>query len=226
MDAFVNHIRLNYGDAEISLFNIGVTETDSEQPIWHNHCYYELHFLTQGAYTCSLEDRQIHVGANELLILPPQVYHWSQKDIPTQAGHYVISLSLEKSQGQESLYAIFEQALLDAALSPVSFSGISREQLDLFSNQQLYQTVLGMCCLKNAGAQFLYRLFQRLLPMDSMLTRSDTDTDILIDNLVHRPDITLDEIAEAANYSKRHVSRLIRQRYGCTLSQLRKQKSE
>ena len=83
-----------------------------------------------------------------------------------------------------------------------------------------------MCKLKNAGTEFIYRLFQQLLPTDLLLTHSNTDTDILIDNLVHRPDITLDDIAKASNYSKRHVSRLIRQRYGGTLSQLRSTKTQ
>ncbi len=225
MDTFVDHIALNYGDAALTLFNIGVKKAATEDAIWHNHCYYELHFILEGSYTCSLEGRQVTVAANEFLIIPPQVHHWTSKQDPTCGDkRYVISLALDRGDGQEKLWHVFSQALENLALTPVSCTGLHRQQLEVFANKQLYSTVLGMCKLKAAGAELIHWLFDRLLTKDPLLVRADTDTAILIDNLVHRPDITLQEIADASNYSKRHISRLIRQRYGCTLSQLRSAK--
>ena len=51
---------------------------------------------------------------------------------------------------------------------------------------------------------------------------SKTEIPVLLDNLINRPNITLDEIAAATHYSKRHISRLIKQQYGVSFSVLRK----
>ena len=227
MDTFVDHINLHYGDAKISLFHIGTKKASLEDAIWHNHCYYEIHVVTEGSYTCCFEEKQITLHANEFLIIPPQLHHWSttvEPSAPTK--RYILSLALEQTEGPEKLWSLFSQALQSNILAPIPFSGLHRDQLDIFLNKPLYGTVLGMCKLKHAAAALVLWLFEHLLKEDPLLARSDTDTDILIDNLVHRPDISLDEIAEAANYSKRHVSRLIRQRYGSTLSQLRSTKKQ
>ena len=59
----------------------------------------------------------------------------------------------------------------------------------------------------------------------NLLVNGCRDMEVLIDVLVNRPDMTVQKIAAATNYSQRQISRIIKQRYGMTLTEFKKQRN-
>jgi AraC-like DNA-binding protein len=99
--------------------------------------------------------------------------------------------------------------------------------INILQQRPLYDCVPGICRLKAAAACFLSDLFHLLSPYATETGTSpeppcDTEVAVLLENMVNRPDITLEQIAEAINYSTRHTARLIKNIYGASLSEIRR----
>ena len=81
----------------------------------------------------------------------------------------------------------------------------------------------GICHLKSVAAELIDLLFQSTVGNTDHFLCEKQEPMILIDNMINHPEVTLEEIANATNYSKRHVARLIKQQYGVSLGILKKQ---
>ena len=217
----VNFVELQYADARISFFDFIETKTNSITKQWHKHIYYELHFSFDRVIEYKFKDGTLVLNPGEMLIIPPLVSHESIEYNPTLKNFTVISLDIKKSQGDIGFYKAFTDGLERNALKPIKFSNLNKETLLLFNNKKLYETLLGICELKMAMSQVIYAISKKILK-DKELKSDDKKMRILIDNLILSPDITLGEIANATNYSKRHLSRLIKEQYGTTFSEIRK----
>lgn len=225
MDRYVETIFLEYGDARINFFDIHLKGTATKAPYLHSHCYYEFHFFTGEAFDCHLQDRSITLKQNEFILIPPNLLHRTEKTPGIQGQHFVISMTISQRKGLVKFYDTFVTALQGHVLMPLPFTDQLKEQaLSVFAQKQLYRTVLGICKLKAAAAELVSWLFSQLLADNNASPGNEDNNVVLIDNLINRPEITLDEIASATNYSKRHVSRLIKQRYGSSISELRDKK--
>lgn len=223
MKRSVKTISLEYGDARIKFYEIDLKTTSNNIPYLHIHCYYELHFLAGDTFVCSLKDREIKLKRNEFIIVPPEILHRTSKGTSPQEKQFVISMSIDKVKDSACFYDAFISALEKHTLNPISFPAHLENTLSGFIQSNHYDDVLGYLQLKAAAAEFVSWLFGRLLAEKIPLNVGPDNIMILIDNMINRPDITLDEIAAATNYSKRHISRLIEKRYGCTISVLRRQ---
>lgn len=223
MKRSVKTISLEYGDARITFYEIDLKTTKSNIPYLHSHCYYELHFLTGDTFFCNLKDNEIKLSRNEFIIIPPNLLHSTSKGLSAKEKQFVISMSVDKIKDSKNFYDAFISALEQHALKPLSFPAHLENILSIFIQKNHYDDVLGFLQLKSAAADFVSWLFGRLLTEKIPLNVDSENIMILIDNMINRPNITLEEIARATNYSKRHVSRLIEKRYGCTISVLRRQ---
>ena len=211
MTNHVHSISLNYGETEVSFYNIQLRQSPETPSLLHTHTYYELHLLSRQPLPCHLQDRVVCLHPDELLILPPQVPHQA---FPASPPHTVLSVSLS---GNEQL----AEQLNKNALKPFPFS--CPQEVELLNQDEPYRSFLGLCRLKAIAANFVYRLFTQLTENQAVAVSGKQDTLVLMENLIGRPDITLAEIAEAINYSQRHTARLIEKHYGGSLSSLRKE---
>ena len=128
-------------------------------------------------------------------------------------------MSVERIDGEQKFYQAFEDALNKNAFKAVDFSFAD---IKTFEYTELYRSVLGVLKLKQVAACFVERLFTLLLSNNNPQIVSGKASAVLIDTLVNRDGTTLEEIAAATNYSKRHITRLIKKTYGMSLSQLRR----
>lgn len=218
LESFAEKVSLQYGDAEVSFYNIKVAAASGIRMRWHSHKYYELHFWSKGNATYHFPDGEVEVKAGQMLIIPPDIDH-----IPI--GHYnegsftVISMSVDHIGGDQKFYQAFVDALNKNAFKAVDFSFAD---IRTFEYTELYRSVLGVLKLKQVAACFVERLFTLLLSNNNPQIVSGKASAVLIDTLVNRDGTTLEEIAAATNYSKRHITRLIKKTYGMSLSQLRR----
>jgi AraC-like DNA-binding protein len=131
-------------------------------------------------------------------------------------------MDISMVRGDKNFFDTMVCALSQASLRPLCIKRACRLDLELFSANSSYHTIKGVCRLKAVGAEFLSLLFDSIVSDDRDIY-SKRETSILIDNMINLPGVSLDDIARATNYSKRHVSRLIKEKYGASLGKIKKQ---
>ncbi len=227
MNSRVDSVVLQYDDAVVSFYNIRLNESASA-PIWHSHAYYEIHFCKKDAYEYAFQDHSVDLGAGECLIIPPKTLHMSVRNAKRETPQIsVLSLGVSAVKtGEERFYELISSVLNANALKPIPYPATTNTYIDLLYEDSLYRSFLGRCKLKAVSAELVLRLFGLLLRGQEIPVANKRETDILIDNLVNLPNASVAKIAEATFYSERHVSRLIKQRYGMTLTQLKKREHE
>lgn len=216
----VNSISVEYGDTKITFFQINLQAEAVNQSVWHDHRYYEIHFCGKDSLEYTFSDQTVRLNPGELLIIPPDTFHNSITAANKQNIH-IVSFAVAAVKNDKRFYKAITSALYKNALTPLRFSCGSQVEWDVYNQEDLYGSLLGICKLKSEATKFIYLLFNRILK-EYIAADSKTEIMVLLDNLINRPNMTLDEIAAATHYSKRHVSRLIKQQYGVSLSALRK----
>lgn len=220
MDKNVYFVDIEYEDAKVSFFDFKESEKESGRH-WHKHIFYELHFSFEETLTYKFTDFTLTLNPGELLIIPPSVMHESVIYEMNSSKFKVLSVEIERTGSGKVFYDALTNGLGILALKPVKLSGISPESVLSFGKKELYESVLGICELKMYATRIVYALLKKTSRDKAVKSNRDT-AGILIDNMIFSPEYSLDEIAEITNYSKRHVSRLIKEQYGATFSQIRK----
>lgn len=227
MKNFADCITLDYGNANISFFNIHIEGEKQVSSDVHKHIYYELHFSFDLTLSCSVNGKTLEIPKNSLFIIPPGTDHTSiypAKDV--EKKHIVLALSIKKTQKGGDFYSSLISALNKKALTPISFNEISKNELLLFEDRELYHSLLGVCRLKAVASELIFKTLTALLSKENCEVEGEKDIYVLIDNMIQYRDFTLDEIARETNYSKRHISRIIKNRYGMSLSKLRQKQNK
>ena len=228
----VNSISLGYGDTLLHLYQFHLSSKGSlEKSVFHEHKFYEIHIAKNGSYTYTLNDRSITLNKNQILIIPPDVSHASVYNTSWDYEFAVLSLALERREGESGFYSFFSEALNSCSLLPISVPATLVHRVGELKNNEYYGAIKGECYLKMQGGAIVYELFESLnhFKSEEALRSTTTESDnrlILLDVLVHEPSRSLTDIAAAINYSSRHTSRLIRSIYGCSLSELRRKNGD
>jgi mannose-6-phosphate isomerase-like protein (cupin superfamily)/AraC-like DNA-binding protein len=230
----IRSVSLDYGDTRFSVYLIRLPEKyrDPEPlsncpPVMHSHFYYEIHYALRGQYRYHFTDRELTLQEGQMLLIPPETLHAAVE--PASAHHElrVLSLSLAETEGAGRFYSAFLAMLEAAACTPMPAPAGLKDYVDVFQQQALYSCVLGVCRLKAAAANLVCDLFHLLSPFAPETPAvpdlsCDAEVAILLENMVNRPDISLEQIAAAINYSTRHTARLIKNIYGASLSEIRR----
>lgn len=228
----IRTVSMEYGDTRISIYLIDLAQghkmpLPDARPVMHSHFYYELHYAARGQYLYRFSDREIFLRQGEMLLIPPNVIHGAiDKESDTYTPH-VLSLSLTATEAAGKFYPIFASILGAAALQPLKAPTSLPDQINILQQKALYDSVLGICRLKAAAGSLISDLFHLLRPYGAEAETTpeppcDAEVAVLLENLVNRPDITLEQIAAAINYSPRHTARLIKNTYGASLSEVRR----
>lgn len=231
MKGKVNNVRLVYGDARFHLYQINLNNpVERTEPVFHDHKFYEIHMASEGSYTYTTNDKQITLSQNQMLIIPPDVYHSSVPSSPWNYKFSALSFSLTKIEGEEGYFDFFQKALLDCALVPINIPQKFIKRVAELSRRELYGSVKGECYLKMQATAAIYELFDILNQFGSAdtlkkTTKKETDNLVLLDALLCSPNKTLKDIADEISYSTRHTARLIKSIYGCSITELRKKQS-
>lgn len=228
----IRTVSIDYGDARFSIYLIslpGAYRSPGAEVthVMHSHFYYELHYASRGQCLYRFSDREVLLQEGQMLLIPPGQHHLS---VGTDSESYtpqVLSLSITTTENAGRFYPSFLSMLNAAALTPLPGSFAIAGYIDVLQQRPLYDSVPGICRLKAAAACFLSDLFHLLSPYATETGTSaeppcDTEMAVLLENMVNRPDISLEQIAEAINYSTRHTARLIKNIYGASLSEIRR----
>lgn len=66
----------------------------------HSHTFFEIHYVTQGEFSCKAGEQKFHVPEGQLLLIEPGVYH-SIKEISPVASKMCIGFEIYRPDGEE-----------------------------------------------------------------------------------------------------------------------------
>lgn len=198
---------------------------ERSMPIFHHHLFYEFHFLTKGEYDFITQDKTIKISQGELFIIPPGTRHYTfQQSAETES--IVLSLTIDEKPKEEGFYGYFKKSLDDAALMPVKVSDNLMQNFAQFGRITNCANIKNYCYMKRMVCDILVDLFDMLNGFDTCSKsgaagKSKKQTELFLENYVNDPAFTLADIAEKLHYSQRHVARMIQNKYGMALGDVR-----
>ncbi|MBQ8747637.1 MAG: helix-turn-helix transcriptional regulator [Clostridia bacterium] len=219
-------ITSDYGGVSIGIYKVWAGESILEAiPTLHAHETYEMHFVTDGAYTFTVQDQAVPLSQGQCLILKPGTEHYSY-DKTGDCTLFSLHLSVEKTEVPDGFYSYFSHALDEAAGVPFPVSHALLQHVRAFEKEPFVLTFEVYCRLKVLAAQIVYRLF---CDIDAFGDETQNpakvhrmpDTAYLIECMVNEPSCTLADISARIGYSLRHTTRIIKTMYGKTLREIR-----
>ena len=214
---------ITFGNALVSLYIIKSDTVIADRGCNHAHSYYELHLVTKGMHTYTVDGKDIPVHAGEMLIIQPKAIH---KAVRPKSGLSicVLSLSLRKRSEGEPIFPQLLQSLDAAAGKPIPLDHAFSASIIAYSNSLEISRITDLLHRKLAACQIIVGILDRV-GCDGTNDRNipQADFDIILETLVCNSDVSLSEIAKRLGYSQRQISRKIKSRYGKTFSQLRKE---
>lgn len=90
------------GDVLCRLSTVGVEYGEDPQVRYyqHSHTFFEIHYVTQGEFSCKAGEQKFHVSEGQLLLIEPGVYH-SIKEISSAASKMCVGFEIYRPDGEE-----------------------------------------------------------------------------------------------------------------------------
>jgi len=224
----VRGIPVSFGDAEFMVYNIISSQVPEKEiePFWlyHTHVYYELHIIISGTAYFMFADQKITVKAGEMIIFSPGSRHYACP-VNNNNSDKVLSLSLNRCEGETGYYDMFLAAFTKAAGYPCTLNKNLLKQIHHFCDMISQDGIRERCQLKVMAYETIFALLEELSSfLENSKNRIDSlpenEHNVALDILINSYH-SLSEIAELLGYSPRHTARLIHQRYGMRLGEIR-----
>jgi AraC-like DNA-binding protein len=229
-DLHLELIRCQYAGVCIGLYKVWEVATLAERvPTLHAHETYEIHIMTDGCYTFTVEGQPVPLAKRQLLVLKPGTAHYSY-DRMTDGELISLHLSLEKTDNADGFYSYFRRALDNAANKPLTASRALVQCVSEFENEPDALTAGVYCRLQVLATQIVYHLFNDIdgFGGEQMCLKSSRrvhSREYLVECMVNEPTYTLEDISARTGYSMRHTTRIIQSMYGKTLTEIRTDRS-
>ena len=219
-----------YVGASIGVYKVwGEHSVKDTVSILHTHETYEIHIMTDGSYTFTVEGKSIPLLKRQFLVLKPGTEHYSYDR--TASGELIsLHLSVEKTDNTDTFYSYFRHALDNAANKPLTASRALIQCVSEFKNESDALTVGVYCRLKVLVGQIVYHLFNDIDGFggeQSYLKNRHRvhSTEYLVECMVNEPSYTLEDICLSTGYSMRHITRIIQSMYGKSLTAIRAERA-
>ena len=216
--------KVSFGDALLTLHKIQKMAEVMKAPSYHSHCYYELFLVVQGLLVVTTkEGTEISVRAGNILIMQPNVFHRTNV---REDGVEVVSLGIEvsKAKAANRFYSYFLSVLGGSAGVPLSIDKTLFRKCLNFSSAPNRNSIQQLCHRKLETCDILVGLFDHLSKEHVLYREVDTTSfDIALETMVYSPHISLREMAVGLGYSERQLYRKIKEKYGKSLREIRKE---
>ncbi len=225
-----SNVDVEFGDARFEISVVHGVENDENaemadySPLLHQHIYYEIFLFTEGKGELVTENAREVVREDEILIVKPGIWHHPVKEEGNHA--VVLSVLLSRGEGDAGCYDYFKKTLDNFSMCAVRISDGLRKKFLQFDKIERAEDFRTRCMRKVDGYVFLAALFDDLngfenAEVEILSKRGESETMAMFEAMRNNTDITLKELAKRMNYSTVHVSRLIKQHYGMTLTEIR-----
>ena len=222
--------RAELGDAAFTFYRVGFKTAPegakNHAPLYHSHFYYECHILDGGESSFLIQGQAVSAEADTMVIIPPYTGHYPfQSDGVT--SDRVICMLLEQTEPATGEFSYFKRTLNDICNKPITVSAEMKKALMRLYDGFGETGLRSECARKAAAYEVLVRLFDEINGFELTEPRTENrgheNRSIALEMMVADVRYSLGDIASALGYSKRHTTRLILDRYGGSLLQVRQQ---
>ena len=216
----IEYVDLNFPGClfQLSKFLTSNTEGNESLCLFHEHSYYEFHFSPYTHYDIVTQEKTYTLDAEALFIIPPHLPHYSTCTYADRS--IVLNVDLKMLEGDSVFYDYFKKSIDSNCLKQINVSDDIKKCFYDFNNISNNNSIKNHCLLKVSALNILKSL---LTDDDSITHRSkEEQIDILLENYVNTPTYSISQIAENLNYSPRQTARLIHEKYGMSLGDIRK----
>ncbi|MBQ8402343.1 MAG: AraC family transcriptional regulator [Clostridia bacterium] len=159
------------------------------------------------------------------IVIPPGIRHSPRQ--PSDPGNVVLAIALEPCTGKSGYYHTFRKALSEGGCRAVPLEKAQAKRIkQLFTVME--SSGLRDSCLRQALAyEMVFTVLDRLqgiwISEEIQETgQPEEKTNITLDWMVNDMRLSLSDIAGEMGYTTRHTARLIRQQYGMSLGDIRR----
>ena len=210
----LNTVSIDYKGATVRILDFYSNKSGDGNIVRHTHKTWELHFAISGSYDYSFDGKNVKLSAYQMLIIPPNMPHnnvlWPNNNYKFSA----LCLDIIKGEQSDEMSEFFIETLKANALKPINVPSSLLKHCEILKQNQLYDTIQGVCKLQSEGATFIYELFSSLGGFKALHTKPHTsnpdDIPLLLAELLNGRNMTLKDISEIIGYSTRHTARLIK----------------
>lgn len=213
-------------DARLTLYRItgSLVEQDSGEWRYHDHFYFECHVISSGRTTFTVGESEYPVEKGEIFIIPPLTDHYPFHE-EGEAQDVVLAITVEKTD-EGDMYPYFRKSLLEVGCRPFSLPPELLARILLFQTAVEGDSLRDRCLQTTTAYEIVLSLFDRINGFRAAAGQrkqmpSEEKQDITLEYMVNEPDCSLEDIAATLGYTVRHAARLIRARYGKSLSEIR-----
>lgn len=223
---------VTFGDALCKLYRFeDVKEARSKAlnvPILHTHPFFEGMICTARSYRVKREEDSVLLLPASLLLVAPGVPHCAEREGNTAPISF--GVLIEKHEGKRGVYRRISERLGELAERHKPLL-LSKEACEAFEKWAFSEdSSVGSFCLGCVLAyHFLYLLFRDISAIDEepfgASKEKKVSTGALLDTLLDDRRYSLKEISEVMGYTRRHMLRIIKQRYGCDFRTVKRKKA-
>lgn len=218
-------ISLNFQKTKVDFFFYRNNEkVDNGKARFHKHFNFEIHFAVNGFYEYEFIDRKIVLNKNQMLIIPPQLFHKTVR--VKDNGYELMVLTLKFSaEEKDGFYNYFNTVFQNNSLKCLEISSDVIEKILKLHDAIDAKSYLEDIYLASCATDVLYSICSSLLAdgENDCDVKPESNIDVQIENLVNNFGFSLNDIAKQINYSPRQTERLIKKLYGKSLKKVREE---
>ena len=226
-EIFSNEFVSNIENVKMTLITQETNVHNYKRPthvVMHFHSGYELFLCKKGCLYVMVCDEKISLHDGEMLIVSPSVSHAMMGTEPGSSIHSIyFNIEQNGKKGTLDLYKIISK-IIDG--NYVKIPGLI-ELSDILTNIREKCEEKDIFALSTLCHQFLMGLVRLTGAAHHIYNGATSDNSNLrihkIHTLLHsrfREDITISDLADNLHLSSRQVSRIIKEKFGCTFKEL------
>ena len=223
-----DEIRIEFGSA---VMDVGVggnyfgnTPKNTETPYgnYHYHVFDEIQIIMDGKVVIVTDTSRITVKKGELIIIPASTQHFTDEP-ESEHSRVCLDIRLKQITGEPDCFHYFKDLIRENALSVLPAGNDILKSIKEITELRNDVSLTAFCSYKTE----LYNMVSALFMLLSSQVSADNPTSFTYEKNIKLEDMVFDirvskaEIAERLGYSLRHIERLIRKTYGCSLTELR-----
>ncbi len=217
---------IQFGDVCISAHTIvGNSVTPPlKASTMHSHGFYKLHIVTEGSYEFFSNGETIVLNKGEQILFIPDGEHKTKQITDTAHREHFI-FSIRKVDGNKGFYKYFTEGLKNISGKALKLPKSLVCRILDYNNAPLCRNIGRHCFRKLEVGSIIVGILETVAvnekPYDNNL---NLDFDIMLETFVQNSEISIREMSERLGYSERQISRKIKERYGKTLTEIRRSK--
>lgn len=224
-----NYIEVLCSDLKI-IFITDETMKKSGYTNVHMHSFWELFYLQEGCLTVNTENAQYNLIKNQMMIIPPNLYHSTSYDSEVSKKSVFFTFEKVKTNEKEKLFEQVNRAFCGCGFYRIEDSGYAGMLLNMALDNHFSEKTGKDWRIKANVTELIFTLYDMikegtLIPNEGEIRQNTYWVyKYAIDRLLdwyYMTDISLDSLSEKLFVSPKTITRIISSAYGKSFNELK-----